>query len=94
MGKPPVGAGTFCPSPMLVFYIPSGRHQQGAFQFPERNFPAESVIFYFIFYLFIYLFILFFILFYFILFFVPILSASIQGNHGLVWGLGQEQYSE
>ena len=22
MGKDPVGAGTFCPSPMLVFYIP------------------------------------------------------------------------
>jgi hypothetical protein len=22
--KPPVGAGTFCPSPMLAFYIPPG----------------------------------------------------------------------
>ncbi len=22
MGKDPVGAGTFCPSPILVFYIP------------------------------------------------------------------------
>jgi hypothetical protein len=25
MDKPPVGAGTFCPSPMLAFYIPQCR---------------------------------------------------------------------
>ncbi len=59
-GMPPVGAGTFCPSPMLVFYISLCRKclpawnvkykghnvpaPTGSFPFPELQFPRVTFI--------------------------------------------------
>jgi hypothetical protein len=55
MGKDPVGAGTFFPSPMLVYYIPpcrkpffSGnlrRFTLGAFSFPKLQFSRGELHF-------------------------------------------------